>query len=181
MNFINSFLLWTAAGASLPFLIHMLNREKPRRVVIPTVEFIIKAVEKSAGSRKLNNFLLLVVRMLILLCISMIIARPQIEKFLSMNNSGALQCVIIIDNSFYTAHTQSGSTQLELIKKRARQIINSQPAGSQVCILSTEESDSEFTEIKTYALDKIDTITPAPGLIDTRSMISGAADILKDS
>jgi hypothetical protein len=181
MNFLNSFLLWTAAGASLPFLIHMLNREKPKRIVIPTVKFIIKAVEKSSGSRKLNNFLLLLVRMLILIFISLIIARPQIAKFMSTESNDSFQAIIIIDNSFYTAHNSGGDNQLTEIKSKAKEIINSLPNGSKICILSVDESGSEFTEIKTYALDKIDQITTSSELIDTRSMISAAADLFSTS
>ena len=113
MNFINSFLLWSAAGAALPVLIHLLNREKPKKVNIPTVAFIIKAVQKSSGARKLNNFLLLLLRILILFFITLIIARPQIEKFLSSKSSGPVQTILIIDNSYYTGHKNNTSIVID--------------------------------------------------------------------
>lgn len=180
MNFVNSFLLWSAAGAALPVLIHMLNREKPKKVYIPTVEFIIKAVQKSSGSRKLNNFLLLLMRMLILACISMIIARPQIEKFLTADSNKNLQVVIIVDNSYYTVHTSTNVQLIDEIKSHAKEIVDSLPVGTMISIMTAEESENEFTEIKEYANDRIDQLSPAPVKTDMHSLISSADDMLKD-
>ena len=180
MNFINSFLLWTAAGAALPVLIHMLNREKPKKVTIPTVEFIIKAVQKSSGSRKLNNFLLLLMRMLILFCISLIIARPQIEQFLTSNSEGPVQAVLIIDNSYYTAHKNNTSTVIDDIKEKAKEIVNSLPEGSLISIMTAEENDNGFTAIKDYVMEKIDQLSPAPVNANMRSLITSASEMLND-
>ncbi|MCM8528358.1 MAG: BatA and WFA domain-containing protein [Lentisphaeraceae bacterium] len=181
MNFINSFLLWTAAGAALPVLIHMLNREKPKKVDIPTVEFIIKAVQKSSGSRKLNNFLLLLMRMLILVCLSLIVARPQIEKFLSSGTAdNPVQAVIIIDNSYYSAHKNNSSTVIDEVKAKARSIVDTLPSGSLISIMSADENDNGFTAIKDYVYEKIDQLSPAPLNADMRSLITSASEMLND-
>lgn len=180
MNFINSFLLWSAAGAALPVLIHMLNREKPKKVNIPTVEFIIKAVQKSSGARKLNKLLLLFLRMMILLCISLIIARPQIEKFLAEDTQDPIQAVIIVDNSYYTVHKNTRGSTIDLIKAKAKDIVNALPSGTMISLMSAEESNYEFTEIKDYIKEKIDQLSPAPLNSQIRSQVSSANEILKD-
>lgn len=180
MNFINSFLLWSAAGAALPVLIHLLNREKPKKVNIPTVAFIIKAVQKSSGARKLNNFLLLLLRILILFFITLIIARPQIEKFLSSKSSGPVQAILIIDNSYYTGHKNNTSIVIDEIKAKAKEIVKSLPDGSLISIMTAEENDNDFTEIKAYILEKIDQLSPAPVNASMRSLVNSANDMLKD-
>ena len=111
----------------------------------------------------------------------MIVARPQIEKFLSLGESEIEQSVIIIDNSFYTSHLQSGGSQLDEIKDKAKEIVNSLSNGSHVSVISNDDSSSEFTEIKAYALDKIDQVSPSPRLVDMKGMLSSANDILKDT
>ena len=180
MNFINSFLLWSAAGAALPLLIHMLNREKPKKVNIPTVEFIIRAVQKSSGARKLNNFLLLFLRMMILICISLIIARPQIEQFLSNNSNAQIQAVIIIDNSYYTVHKNTNGTVIDDIKNKAKELVDSLPSGTMISLISAEENDNDFTDIKEYIHEKIDQLSPAPLNAQIRSQVISAHEMLKD-
>ena len=180
MNFINTFLLWSAAGAALPVLIHLLNREKPRKINIPTVEFIIKAVQKSSGSRKLNNFLLLFLRMMILLCISLIIARPQIEEYLISDNQESVQAVIIVDNSFYTVHKNADSSVIDEIKKEAKKVVESLPSGSMLSLISVEDRENEFTNIKEYIHEKIDLLSPAPTNASIHSQILTAQEMLSD-
>ena len=76
MEFSNSILLWTSIAAIIPVIIHLLNKEKPKPVSIPTVKFILKAVQKSAGKRKINSLLLLITRILILLILSLLKSKP---------------------------------------------------------------------------------------------------------
>ncbi|NQZ58613.1 MAG: BatA domain-containing protein, partial [Lentisphaeraceae bacterium] len=177
MIFLNSILLWSALGAAIPVIIHLLNREKPKLVEIPTVAFIIKAMEKSTGSSKLNNLFLLIVRTLILILITLIIARPQITRYMQLAKSQDRQTVIIVDNSFYSGHSKGGDMMLDDMKRVALRLIDDLPAGERICVLSSDEQSLGFTEIKSYVVDKVRSLSPSPQLMDCRSLISAALDL----
>ena len=176
MEFSNSILLWTSIAGLLPVIIHLLNKEKPKPVSIPTVKFILKAVEKSAGKRKVNSLLLLAIRILILLTLSFLIAKPFFAEPKHQQNSD-IYTVLIIDNSFYTSHTNSEGTQFNKIKNTALKIINELPHGAYISI-SDNDAPSPFTNIKDYAKNKITTLPISNNYIDIHSKIQQAITLL---
>ena len=175
MTFLNAILLITGAGAALPLLIHLLNREKPKKIEIPTVKFIELAVQKSSGSRKVNHLLLLILRMLILLTMTLLIARPLIN--MSDEKNGPQSLVLVIDNSFYSAHRSNGGSVLNTVCNDAAEIIRKQPEGSRFAIISADSNDSEFTQIRDYALERVSSLSPAPKSAKLRPMIDSALSI----
>lgn len=176
MQFYNSILLWTSVAALIPILIHLLNREKPQVVNIPTVKFIIKAVEKSSASRKLNNMTLLLIRMALLLALTFFVVKPYFEKPESISST-ITHSIIILDNSIYTSHKTTNGTQLQAMKEQAMQIVKNIPEGSDISIFTINES-SPFTKIKDYALDKINSIATSNEFIDIHAKIDDAYSLL---
>jgi len=118
--------------------------------------------------------------MLILLCLTLLIARPQIEEFLSKDSSAPVHAVIIVDNSYYTVHKSSDGTSLDIIKAKAKEIVNSLPTGSKISLIKADENDNEFTEVKAYIEEKIDLLSPTPLNSNIRSQILSANDMLND-
>ena len=114
MIFANIALLITAVGILIPIIIHLISKQKPKPINIPTVYFIKKALEKSSSSRKINNILLLICRILILLLLTLFLARPKIESVKEANTSNLQRAIFILDNSYYSAQADKNGSQLEL-------------------------------------------------------------------
>ena len=62
---INSALLWALAAVALPLLIHFLTRRKLRVVKVSTVAFLKRLEKEKIRQLKLRQWLLLLLRMLI--------------------------------------------------------------------------------------------------------------------
>ncbi|WP_411827534.1 BatA domain-containing protein [Luteolibacter sp. AS25] len=82
MTFLNSIFLWGALAASVPILIHLFSRK--RKVVIPwgAMQFLMeKPPRKRAKFLKLNELILLLLRILAVILLSLAFARPLVSFF----------------------------------------------------------------------------------------------------
>lgn len=66
----------TIAAVSAPLIIHLLLRQRARRVVFPSVRFIAKMDESSMRFRAPSDLLLLLVRLGIVACAALALAQP---------------------------------------------------------------------------------------------------------
>ena len=179
MEFTNTILLWTALGSLLPILLHLLNRQTPKKITIPTVQFIIKAAQKTSANRQLNNIFLLCLRIAILLLITFFIAGPFFSTPQN-ENSEKSPVLFIIDNSFYSAHRIGRSNQLAIAQEKALKIIHNLDAATPICILTTDQSHGQFSQIKEYAVKNIKNLSPSNDSIDIHKLLAQATTLLDD-
>src|SRR5882724_10357709 len=75
--------LWMLAGLavlSVAVVIHLLLKRKKKRLRFSTVQFFLKQDEQSSHRRKLRNWLLLTLRLLICALLVLAFARPYLRK-----------------------------------------------------------------------------------------------------
>ena len=65
-----------AIGASIPLILHLLNRERARRLIFSTVRFIQMSHQTNVRRHKLKRLLLLLMRILMLALLGLAFARP---------------------------------------------------------------------------------------------------------
>jgi len=120
---------WLAAGAvsvSIPILIHLLHKARAPTVPFPTLRFLRSAAEKTARRRRLENLLLLAVRLLLFALLAFALARPFLSREFGLfgSNPSAAAC-IVLDNSYSMNVTYEGQTRFWKAKKEARAILDS--------------------------------------------------------
>ena len=74
---------WFLLGLSLlalPILLHLMNRQMPRRLVFPSTRFLRRAELPPEGRRRLRDLLLLLVRLLALAAAVLAFARPWLTR-----------------------------------------------------------------------------------------------------
>src|SRR5262245_64522247 len=80
MQLFNPGLMWFALGGTIPVIIHLLHRQKYRRVRWAAMEFLLAALKKTQRRLRLENLILLILRVLIMVVLALAIARPYFEK-----------------------------------------------------------------------------------------------------
>jgi hypothetical protein len=70
---------WLAA-ATVPVLIHLLTRQRSRRVEWGAMEFLLKAVKKQQRRVRLEDLLLLLLRVAAIVMLVLALAEPRLEK-----------------------------------------------------------------------------------------------------
>ncbi len=100
-TFLNPLLLWGVALASIPIILHLLHKRQYQEVEWAAMRFLLQAVEKNSRRIRLEQLLLLIVRVLILSLLAFALAQPFFNAA-SKNNSTDLptQRIIVIDTSY---------------------------------------------------------------------------------
>ena len=100
------FLAAGAVAASIPLIIHLLNRERATRMVYSTIRFIRMSHQVNVQRHKLKQLLLLLMRLLILAILGIAFARPFFadEPTATGGTGGKRNVVLILDNSYSMSH-----------------------------------------------------------------------------
>ena len=146
-----------AIGASIPLILHLLNRERARRLVFSTVRFIQMSHQTNVRRHKLKRLLLLLMRILMLALLGLAFARPFFadNPEFTQKTGGKRNAVIILD----TSYSMQYEGVLETAKKEAAEILAGLDASDAAgLILSSDNArvvaplGSEFAHIRA-ALD----------------------------
>lgn len=84
MTFLNATLLLGMAAAAVPIALHLLARREPKRAVFPAVRFLTQRFETNRSKMRLRRWWLLALRILAVLAMAFVLARPMIHPSLSM-------------------------------------------------------------------------------------------------
>ena len=111
MSFLSQPILWGLFAATIPVIIHLLNRRRFRTVKWAATSFLLKASRESRGKKKLKHFLILACRALAIAALIFAVARPLIGGFLG-SGSGSVGTVVLILDRSASMETKPGSGQL---------------------------------------------------------------------
>ena len=169
-----------AVGASIPLIIHLLNRERARQLVFSTVRFIQMSHQTNVQRHKLKRLLLLLMRMLMLLLLGFAFARPFFaeDPATAPELGGVRNAVIILDTSY---SMQYADTFAEAKKEAIKRLDSLDSADAVALILSADKArqvlpiDSEHNHIRSA----IENATLTNYITDYLDAIQTADEILK--
>ena len=113
MSFLQPVALFGLILVIAPILIHLFNRFRHRRQEWAAMRFLLRAREKSSKSTKLRHWLTLLLRMLALICLTLLIAQPvfhQGETWLSFTGQKPVTLVCVLDRSASMERIAKGTT-----------------------------------------------------------------------
>ena len=99
LGFANAPLLYALAAAGVPVVIHLLNRRKYREVPWAAMRFLLAAIRKNRRRLRIEQWLLLAIRTLIILLVVSAMAKPFLESFGAVIAGQRTHKVIVIDGS----------------------------------------------------------------------------------
>ncbi|MCY3722605.1 MAG: VWA domain-containing protein [Candidatus Poribacteria bacterium] len=161
-------------GASIPLILHLLNRERARRLVFGTIRFIQMSHQTNVRRHKLKRLLLLLMRILILALLGFAFARPFFAEapIIAQKTGGKRNAIVILDISYSMQYEQvfenakregiaildgldaTDAAGLILSSDRARVIA---PLGSEFSHIRTALNKAEATYKPTDYLDALQT------------------------
>jgi hypothetical protein len=124
MGFFNPGLLWFALGGAIPIIIHLLHRQKFKRIRWAAMEFLLQALKKTRRRMQLENLLLLLLRILIMVLLALAIARPFFREA-PVEAIGDTDChhFFVIDQSYSMAYKRAQHTSLDVAKRAALKVL----------------------------------------------------------
>ena len=136
MAFIHGYLLGGLLLAGLPVLLHLLMRQKPRRLSFPAFRFLKARQRVNQRKIRLQHLLLLLLRMAVIALLCLALARPRI--FASRSGDGAeraVVAVVLVDTSASMDYAVAGVTRLDDVRGRVRELLDEMNDGSRVALL----------------------------------------------
>lgn len=124
-GFVHPLLLWGLAAASVPLIIHLLNRRRHRPLHWAAMRFVLAAYRRTRRRVQLENLLLLLLRMAAVAALAMAIARPFLGKDspLAPLTERRRDLVLFLDSSASTGYRESAESVHEAILERARALL----------------------------------------------------------
>jgi hypothetical protein len=122
ISFLHPWMLAGLAAAAIPILLHLLARREPPTVVFPAVRYLVTTTREYQRRLKLQNWLLLCLRTLLVVLVVLAAAAPSIpESGVSGHAPSAL--VLIVDNSPSSSAVNQGTPTFRQLTAAARQVV----------------------------------------------------------
>ncbi len=153
MNFeAGSILLWGGIAAVLiPVLIHLFNRTRYFTTKWAAMEFLLAAMKKTRRRVRIENLILLLMRIIVLFFIAMMLARPSVSGEMALHKSTHL--VIVLDNSYSMSAKVGKQSAFEKAKELVYQAIAPEELGDgdAVSLIRTSETPADYFKKKKEA------------------------------
>ncbi len=124
-GFIHPALAWGSLLASVPLLIHLLNRQRHKPIQWAAMQFVLAAYKKTRRRAQLENLILLLLRMAAVALLAFAVSRPFTGERspLTPFTESRRDVVLILDASASTGYRESVNSVFESILERARTIL----------------------------------------------------------
>jgi len=136
LNFLNPVILLGLSLAALPIIIHFFTRTKSKTIKFGTLRFLKELQQKQIRRLKLRQWLLLLLRTLIIVLLVLGFARPSLKSNATQADA-ATAMAIIIDTSY---SMEADAALFQQAKAVANQILSVFQPGDQLFILSTRDT-----------------------------------------
>jgi hypothetical protein len=187
LSFFSPLFLIGILGASIPIIIHLINRKKALVHKFAAIDFILQSHERFAARFKLRQLLLLILRSLLVALLAMALAKPFLRPAggASLSADVPTSYAIIIDDSYSMGYTINDQALFEKAKQGAKQLINSLSVVDDAVILLCSNPESEplsnLNTDKQRLLEKIDSLQPTHFTTRIAGAIERACAILDTS
>lgn len=181
--FLNPLMLLGLAGVLLPVLAHLLSRRKFDVVNWGAMQFLNPS-RKTRQKMRLEELLLLLVRIGIIALIGFALARPWINSgfLMGYSSAGSRDVVLVIDGSNSMARSDGLTSLHEKAVRRAKEILTTLGPGDSVSIIDARDLPIKVVESPLQNLEivaeTLETIPPATGAADLRKACEDAVGIL---
>src|SRR5438128_6612306 len=180
LEFLFSAALFALPAAAIPVLLHMLFRRKSPVIQFPTLRFLKMSMQQTAARRRIQRWILLACRILLLALLIWAISQP-VKMIASgwLDSDKSLIAAVVVDTSYSMQLKQNESTLLEKandtindllrepLKDAKVAIFRSMPDEQPPQLQTTSKIQSEWTALK-----------PQPALHPLSQRCTAAIDFL---
>ncbi|GEM_PF-4341893 len=178
-------MLGFTALASLPVIIHLLNRQRYKRVRWAAMEFLLSAYQKTYRRLRLENLLLLILRTAAVLLAALALARPHSAGGQAGFLRDPVSALILVDDSMSMGcRTQGTATRMERGVLKLKEMVDHLPDHSLVTLVLASAPGEPLLKDGTMeeAHEALDTrLKPSDLPCDMISAMGQAAGILRKS
>jgi hypothetical protein len=175
IGFLHPWVLAGLAAAAIPILLHLLARREPPTVVFPAVRYLVSTTREHQRRLKLQNWLLLFLRTLLVALLVMAAAGPTAPvRGVAGHAPSAL--ALIVDNSPSSGSMAGGSPQLAQLISAARGVLARATADDALWLIAADGVPRRGDAGSLGRL--LDDLTVSPRRLELGAAISTAGEVL---
>jgi hypothetical protein len=180
-GFLNSTVLLAAAAALIPLLIHLFSRRRVKVVEFSSLRHLKEMQKRQLRRLRIRQWLLLILRMLIILAAVLAFARPTARQG-DIGSHAAVSAVVLFDNSPSMDRSVTDGNLLDIARQRTRQLLETLAPADRVALLeldrSTVTGPREFVS-SAVALEQLSRIERGATTADLTAGLTDAAGLLQ--
>jgi hypothetical protein len=136
LTFAAPLLLIGAAAGAIPIVLHLLASVRAPRMEFPTLRFLKLGMQRTIHRRRIQHWLLLVLRSLAVALLAVAVAEP-ITRAAGPWRAGDRGTVIVLDNSLSMSATDGGASRFERATAEASSLLSDEDKPSLAALLTT--------------------------------------------
>lgn len=136
MSFLAPVWLLLAAAAAVPLLLHLLKRRIDLRIDFPAVRYLLRAKQDNRQRLRVQNLILMALRMAAVLLIAAAAARPI--GWLGGTGHLPTALAVVLDNSLSTSVVVDGAPLLERLREEARALVRGATGSDRLWLLTAD-------------------------------------------
>ncbi|MFB3892754.1 MAG: BatA domain-containing protein [Phycisphaerae bacterium] len=137
LKFVAPLLLLGLLAALIPWLLHLLSSVRAQEVFFPTLRFLKLSMEKTARRRRIQHWLLLAVRTLLLAMLCLAVAQPITAALGGWMGYGRAAAVLLVDNSYSMAAREGQFSRFDKATAEAKALLGGEEKPAQAGLLLT--------------------------------------------
>ena len=170
-------------AASLPILIHLLNRRRLQRIQFPAVRFILLSQKRISRSYRLRHWLLLALRTLAVVFLVLLLANPIFQTGAGLfAGGGPVSLVVLLDNSLSMTWSGDGDG-FKQAKEAARLLISALHDDDRAALLPTNAAGKDIIRLKgqkDVLLRELDAVEIADGTANFTAALDKSYELLSE-
>src|SRR3989304_6972183 len=182
MTFLNPAILFGLLAASIPIIIHLLNLRKLKKIEFSTLQFLKELQKNKIRKIKLKQWLLLVLRVLIILCIVTAFARPTLVGVSVGGTTSAAKttAIFILDDTFSMSVIDENGSYFNQAKETIKDLLTQFEEGDEVglILISHQPEEIEMTSNLNKFKQSIDAATISYASNKLNNAIIKAAELI---
>jgi hypothetical protein len=185
MLFLNPLMLVGLTAAAVPLVLHLLSRARFREVEWGAMLFLDPAETRQVHQARLNQWLLLLIRMMLVAAVAVGLARPilQGQSRSPTETSNRITAAIVLDCSGSMTYDENGHTRFELAQSAAKQVLRGLHPGDRAALVlmgvhQPIDAIGPTADLSAVAA-RIDEQQPGYGSADVKEGLLNAADLIE--
>jgi len=155
--FINVSLLGGVALIALPIVLHLIMRQRPKRLEFPALRFVEKRHEVNQRRLRLRHLLLLLLRAGLIALLALALARPSVNLGETLGRQQApVAAALIFDTAPRMDYRHQNRTRLEEARELGLWLLAQLPPESQIAVLDSRPASVAFQVDRGAARDRVD-------------------------
>jgi hypothetical protein len=176
-------LAW-AAAASIPILLHFLYRRRQKIVPWAAVQLLLQVVQQESRRIRIEQLLLLMLRVMIPIVLSLALARPywQTEDTdpSGLQDQVETMWIFAVDVSYSMGYRADQLTRLQAAQQRVAEVVQSASRGDAFALVAFADPARGVIAKPTFDRDSTLAAVGGLSLVDTGADVQGGLQIVSD-